>query len=248
MKAASPAEADAAPARERAAEDVLLGRWLCPVVWRPSPRARRISLRIDPVRGVVVVTLPPRVPRRLGVALLQTNAAWASQRLGALAPALVLEDGAVVRLGDVPHAIRHEPDVLGESFLAEGEVVITGARRQLPRRALALLRAEAGRRIGSRASRHAMVLGVAPRAIRLKDTRSRWGSCAPDGTLAFSWRLVMAPDWVMDYVVAHEMAHLREMNHSPRFWAQVARLSPHRLAAHEWLRRHGPGLLRVGRA
>ena len=72
------------------------------------------------------------------------------------------------------------------------------------------------------------------------------GSCAPDGTLAFSWRLVMAPDWVLDYVVAHEVAHLRELNHSPRFWAHVARLTPHRDAAVEWLRLNGPALLRVG--
>jgi predicted metal-dependent hydrolase len=87
---------------------------------------------------------------------------------------------------------------------------------------------------------------VRPQAIRLKDTRSRWGSCAPDGTLAFSWRLVMAPDWVLDYVVAHEVAHLRELNHSSRFWAHVERLTPHRDAAVEWLRQHGPALLRVG--
>jgi hypothetical protein len=84
------------------------------------------------------------------------------------------------------------------------------------------------------------------KGVLLKDTRSRWGSCAPDGTLAFSWRLVMAPGWVLDYVVAHEVAHLVELNHSDRFWAHVARLSPHREAAVDWLRRNGPGLLRVG--
>ena len=96
------------------------------------------------------------------------------------------------------------------------------------------------------AAGHAAALQVKPRVIRLKDTRSRWGSCAPDGTLAFSWRLVMAPDWVLDYVVAHEVAHLRELNHSHRFWAHVERLTPNRDAAVEWLRAHGPALLRVG--
>jgi predicted metal-dependent hydrolase len=89
-------------------------------------------------------------------------------------------------------------------------------------------------------------LGVAIKAIRVKDTQSRWGSCAPDGTLAFSWRLVMAPDAVLDYVVAHEVAHLRELNHSPRFWAHVKALAPHRDEAEAWLREEGPGLLRVG--
>jgi predicted metal-dependent hydrolase len=87
------------------------------------------------------------------------------------------------------------------------------------------------RRISAAAQPHAAALGVQPRAIRLKDTRSRWGSCAPDRTLAFSWRLLLAPDWVLDYVVAHEVAHLREMNHSDRFWALCESLTPHREAA-----------------
>ena len=108
------------------------------------------------------------------------------------------------------------------------------------------VRLAAERRLITSVGPHATALGVTPRAIRLKDTRSRWGSCAPDGTLAFSWRLVMAPDWVLDYVVAHEVAHLRELNHSARFWAHVDRLTPHRDAAVEWLRVEGPALLRVG--
>jgi predicted metal-dependent hydrolase len=108
------------------------------------------------------------------------------------------------------------------------------------------MQAEARRRIMAVATRHAATLGVRIAALRLKDTRSRWGSCAPDGTLAFSWRLVMVPDPVLDYVVAHEVAHLVEMNHSGRFWSQVARLSPHRDAAVAWLRAQGPALLRVG--
>ena len=123
---------------------------------------------------------------------------------------------------------------------------MTGAREFLPRRAADFLKAEAKRRIGALVQPHATALGVRPRTIRVKDTRSRWGSCAPDGTLAFSWRLVMAPEWVTDYVVAHEVAHLREMNHSARFWALVAQLTPHREAAVDWLRLEGPALLRVG--
>ena len=82
--------------------------------------------------------------------------------------------------------------------------------------------------------------------MAVKDTRSRWGSCAANRNLAFSWRLVMAPRFVQDYVAAHEVAHLRHMNHGPRFWALVAELTPHTTAAVEWLRTHGPRLLRVG--
>ncbi len=219
----------------------------CPVRWRRSPRARRVSLRIDPRAGEVVVTLPPRAGRRAGMALLTTHAAWVMERLAALAPHITFTPGARVPLGGIPHVIRHDPAVRGGAFLAEeGAIVVTGAPEFLPRRVADFLRAEARRRIGTLVAGHAAALRVKAKAIRLKDTRSRWGSCAPDGTLAFSWRLVMAPDWVLDYVVAHEVAHLREMNHSPRFWAEVERLTPHRDAAVAWLRTNGPALLRVG--
>jgi predicted metal-dependent hydrolase len=218
----------------------------CPVRWRRSLRARRVSLRIDARAAEVVVTLPPRGSRRAGMALLTLHARWVMDRLAALTPAQAFAIGGTVPLGGVPHAIRHDPGQRGGAFLAEGAIVATGDPAFLTRRVTDFLRAEARRRIGAAAARHGAALGKAPRAIRMKDTRSRWGSCAPDGTLAFSWRLVMAPDWVMDYVVAHEVAHLAELNHSPRFWAHVAALTPHREAAEDWLRRHGPTLLRAG--
>lgn len=225
----------------------------CAVRWRRSSRARRVSLRIDARAGEVVVTLPPRAGRRAGMALLNTHAAWVRERLAALSPHIPFAPGAAVPLGGVPHAIRLAP-AEGEGGAAEpagawlepGAIVVPGPVEALPGRVGAFLRAEARRRIQTLVTGHAAALGARPKAIRLKDTRSRWGSCAPDGTLAFSWRLVMAPDWVLDYVVAHEVAHLKELNHSDRFWAHVARLTPHRDAAVEWLRENGPALLRVG--
>lgn len=220
----------------------------CPVRWRRSTRARRVSLRIDARAGEVVVTLPPRANRRAGVALLTTHAAWVMERLAALSPHVALVPGAEVPLGGVPHVVRWSPGA-GDAAarLEPGAIVVGGgAEEDVPRRVANFLRAEARRRVEVLSAGHAALLGVRPKALKLKDTRSRWGSCAPDGTLAFSWRLVMAPDWVLDYVVAHEVAHLRELNHSPRFWAHVSRLTPHRDAAVEWLRLNGPALLRVG--
>ena len=177
------------------------------------------------------------------MALLTTHAAWVRERLASLAPRIAFEPGAEVPLGGVPHVLRVVP---GGARLAPGAILLPGPDAALADQTAEFLRGEAQRRIGTLVAGHAGALGARPRAIRLKDTRSRWGSCAPDGTLAFSWRLVMAPDWVLDYVVAHEVAHLRELNHSARFWAQVARLTPHRDAAVAWLRAHGPALLRVG--
>jgi predicted metal-dependent hydrolase len=218
----------------------------CPVRWRRSARARRVSLRIDARSGSVVVTLPPRAGRRQGMALLSTHAAWVAERLAALSPHIPLEPGVELPLGGAPHVIRHQPGSPGGAWLEPGAIVVAGDEEFLARRILDFLKAEARRRIMVLSRGHAATLGVKVRGVRLKDTRSRWGSCAPDGTLAFSWRLVMAPDWVLDYVVAHEVAHLRELNHSERFWVLVAQLTPHRDAAVAWLRENGPGLLRVG--
>jgi len=217
-----------------------------PVRWRPSGRARNVSMRICPREGAVVVTLPPRTGRRDGLRLIRDHADWVLEKLAGLAPAVVFAPGVALRLGGARHVIRHEPRLRGGAFLDGDAIVVTGAREFLPRRVGDFLRGEAKRRIGALAAPHAASLDVRLRAIRVKDTRSRWGSCAPDGTLAFSWRLVMAPVWVADYVVAHEVAHLRELNHSARFWALVARLTPHREPAVAWLRVNGPGLLRVG--
>jgi predicted metal-dependent hydrolase len=216
------------------------------VRWRPSTRAQRVSLRVCPRDGAVVVTLPPREGRRAGLALLKLHGGWVMERLAALAPAQPFAPGVKIPIGGTLHRLRHDPAACGGAFLDGRDLVVTGEAEFLRRRVTDFLRAEARRRVTARVGPHAATLGARPGPIRVKDTRSRWGSCAPDGTLAFSWRLVMAPDWVLDYVVAHEVAHLREMNHSPRFWAHVGRLAPQRDAAVEWLRVEGPALLRIG--
>ena len=218
----------------------------CPVRWHRSARAQRVSLKICPREAAVVVTLPMRGSRRAGMALLTEHAAWVAQRLAAIEAPPALTPGAEIPIGDVPHLIMHEPSRRGPGGIEGQALIVTGAAEFLPRRVCDLLRAEAARRIAVALAPHAKALAVRPAAVRLKDTQTRWGSCAANGTLAFSWRLVMAPDWVLDYVVAHEAAHLRELNHSPRFWALVEARTPHRHAATDWLKRHGPRLLRVG--
>ena len=218
----------------------------CIVHWRRSAKARRVSLKISPREAAVIVTLPPRAHRRAGMALLNEHAAWVTQRLAAMETPPALAPGAQVFVGDVLHTIIHAPERRGGLAVEGGCLMVSGGLEFLPRRVMDFLRAEAARRINLAIPPHAEALGVRPRAVRLKDTQTRWGSCAANGTIAFSWRLVMAPDWVLDYVVAHELAHLRELNHSPRFWALVEARTPHRDAATAWLKANAARLLRVG--
>jgi len=216
------------------------------VEWRRNRRARRVSLRIDPCGGGVVVTLPMRAGRGAGVALLMNHADWVANRLAALPDALPFADGSLVPIGDVPHRICHMPESCGGVWLQDGELHVSGAQEFIRRRITDFLRAEALRRLSALVAMKSAVLGVTARRITVKDTRSRWGSCAVDGSLAFSWRLVMTPEFVQDYVAAHEVAHLKYMNHGKRFWNVVDKLTPHAATAIPWLRAEGFRLLRVG--
>jgi predicted metal-dependent hydrolase len=215
------------------------------VEWRRSQRARRVTLRIDPRGGAVVVTLPPRAGRTAGMALLMNHAEWVVERLAALPGHVEFTNGAIVRLHGVEHRIVH----VGGSIpvrVSGREILVGGDRAFLARRVGDFLRAEARRRMSALVAAKAEMADLQPRRVTVKDTRSRWGSCAANRCLYFSWRLVMAPRFVQDYVAAHEVAHLRHMNHGARFWTLVEELTVHTEAAVAWLREEGPGLLRIG--
>ncbi len=215
------------------------------VEWRRSARARRISLRIDPKGGAVVITLPTRAARQSGMALLMDNAAWVSERLAALPGQIAFEHGAEVPLHGIAHRIHHIGG-RGGVWLEGRQINVTGDPAFLARRVTDFLRATARDRLAALALEKSALAGVRPKRVSVKDTRSRWGSCAADRSLAFSWRLILAPEFVQDYVAAHEVAHLRHMNHGPQFWALVGELTPHTDAAMQWLRSEGPRLLRIG--
>jgi predicted metal-dependent hydrolase len=216
------------------------------VSWRRSARATRVSLRIDPGLGAVVVTLPPRASRGAGMALLIDHAGWVSDRLAALPEALPFVAGAEVPIGGVPHRICHRPRGRGGAWIEGSEIHVAGDAAFLSRRVHDLLRALARKRLGALALDKAALIEAPVTRLTVRDTTSRWGSCASGGGLSFSWRLVMAPDHVQDYVAAHEVSHLRHMNHGRRFWTLVDRLSPHTESAKTWLHENGARLLRVG--
>ena len=108
------------------------------------------------------------------------------------------------------------------------------------------MKREAKRDIEALVAKHSATIGQRARAIRFRDTKSRWGSCTSDGTLSFSWRIMMAPPLVIDYLVAHEVAHLKEMNHSARFWKLCRELCPETDRCKDWLKRNGTALQAIG--
>ncbi|MCR6629558.1 MAG: M48 family metallopeptidase [Magnetospirillum sp.] len=213
------------------------------VTVKRSALARRISLRIDPVRGPVLM-LPAKARLAEGERFLLAHRVWLAERLARLPGKVALADGARVPLLGVSHAIRHAPGARRGVWVEDGAILVSGLPEHVGRRVGDFLKAEAKRLIVPRAHDMAARLERKPGRITVKDTRSRWGSCSSAGDLAFSWRLVLAPEGVLDYVVAHEVAHLVEMNHSPAFWAVVERLAGDVRAPRRWLRAHGPGLHR----
>ncbi|MCG8589173.1 MAG: M48 family metallopeptidase [Proteobacteria bacterium] len=213
---------------------------------RINARARRISLKVDPAYDRAVLVLPSARALSEGLSFAESRRAWLRTELAKLAPRVAFADGAVVPYRGEPHAVRHRPEARAGVWRRAGEIHVSGRAEHLPRRLVDWLRAEARRAFSTQATVMAAEIGREVARIGVRDPKSRWGSCAPDGGLSFSWRLVLAPASVLDYVVAHEVAHLVEANHGPDFWALVARLHPGHLADRRWLKQHGAALHRYG--
>ena len=222
-----------------------------PVAIRASARARRLSLRVDAVTRGVELVLPRRAPIDAAVDFVARHRGWIEARIAAMPPPLHLADGATVPVLGVPHRIRRIVEAPGKLTLspvtiADGEIRVRGDSAHLSRRIIDHLKALAKREFAVRARLLAARLGKNVTRVGVRDPKSRWGSCSSKGALSFSWRLIFAPEPVIDYVVAHEVAHLVEMNHSPRFWRVVASLCPDAPTARAWLRRHRLELLTYG--
>jgi len=213
---------------------------------RRSGRARRITLNVDPASGAVKLVLPRRTALEEGLAFARDKRRWIGSRLKALPPRIAFTEGAVVPVLGVPHVIGHEPAARRGVWRQDGTIRVSGRREHLARRVEDFLRREAGAELSDRAHAKAESIGHKIERITLRDPKSRWGSCSSSGRLNFSWRLILAPEAVLDYVVAHEVAHLEHMNHGPRFWALVAELTPEVGRPRRWLRAQGNSLLRYG--
>ncbi|MHA1109048.1 MAG: M48 family metallopeptidase [Alphaproteobacteria bacterium] len=212
---------------------------------RRSRRARRFLLHVD-VSGMAELVIPRRAAFADGMAFAREKAGWIQSHLAAVPQPVPFTDGhSFPLLGEELH-IRHVDQLFEDFWRRRSDLFVACARAQLPQRVESWLRAEAGRQIRTRARHKADHIGRKIARISLRDTRSQWGSCTHKGALNFSWRLVMAPEPVLDYVVAHEVAHLAELNHTRRFWDVVDGLCADVADSRAWLRCNGAGLHRYG--
>jgi predicted metal-dependent hydrolase len=223
---------------------------LIAVALRRHPRARNYTLRLKSATGEPVLTMPKRGSLRQAQDFLDRHTGWLLAEMRKLPKGQPIVDGALIPLRGVPHRIRHAVASRGTTAATssggEPTIAVAGAREHLRRRVIDFMKREAKRDLERAVLRHAGNLGVRPSAVRLRDPTSRWGSCAINGHLSFSWRLIMAPPHVLDYLAAHEVAHLREMNHGPRFWRLVDSLGVDARAARAWLSAEGQRLHAIG--
>ena len=217
---------------------------------RRHRQARRYTLRINAANREVVLTMPPRGSVRQAREFAQKHGAWIAARLRRLPAGAPFEHGAMLPLRGVGHRIEHRRGARGTVWIEAQEderlICVAGQAPHLRRRVEDYLKREAKRDLEAASRQAALALGVEVRRVSVRDQSSRWGSCSSTGVLSYSWRLILAPPFVLDYLAAHEVAHLIEMNHSRRFWRLVERICPDMARAKSWLDAHGADLHRYG--
>lgn len=236
---------------EPQAIEVIFDRSIYLVRMRRHRQARRYTLRIAAATREVILTMPPRGTVKEAREFAQKHGGWIAARLGRLPEALRFTPGIAVPLRGVPHCITHRRGARGTVWTETDSdglrlLCVAGEAPHIDRRIGDFLRREAKRELEAASLRYASELGVSVRRVSVRDQASRWGSCSTAGVLSYSWRLILAPSFVLNYLAAHEVAHLVEMNHSVRFWRLLRRLFPDHERAKVWLDVHGSDLHRYG--
>lgn len=216
--------------------------------------ARRFTLRVRGATSDIVLTMPSGATLRQAQEFAQRHGGWVADRVARLPQRTPFVPGATIPLRGAEHILRHcsmsngrRGPVWVENFDGNPSICATGEPVHFERRIADFLRREARHDLESAVSRHAAKAGRQPISLSLRDTSSRWGSCSAKGALNFSWRLILAPPFVLDYLAAHETAHLRHHDHSNKFWALTKSLCPETERAEAWLKTHGAQLHRYGR-
>jgi predicted metal-dependent hydrolase len=219
---------------------------------RRHPGARRLTLRVSRTSRAVIVTIPVQCNLDEAGTFLNRHIDWVRERLDSLPDPVPFRDGVAMPLRGEPHKVvftgNKQSRIVTVVAVAghRPEIRVPGCLDTAPRRLRNWLFEEARSDLAMRVGQHTRALQLKSKKIAVRDQTSRWGSCSSTGVLSFSWRLILAPPHILDYVAAHEVAHLAEMNHGPRFWAIVKKAYPEFQAAKTWLLVFGLDLHRYG--
>lgn len=217
-----------------------------PLRLRRNTRALRMILRIDNKLEGAIITLPIWTSEREALLMVQERSDWILTKLNTIPPKIAFESGVKIPLLGKYYNIFHDPNQREVVIKSSNEIRLGGRQEHVSRRLGDWLRKEAKIIIQSKAIEMAEKYNWKIGRISVRDTKSRWGSCASNGNLSFCWRLILAPEWVLNYVIAHEVSHLRHMNHGPEFWQTVANFNVRIDDARVWLRKNADQLQRYG--
>lgn len=205
---------------------------------RHSKRARRLALFIDRAQGDVVLTWPLGASEKKVLRFIEKNHGWIAQARARTPRPRCFTPGLALSILNKTYDIIHLPG-RGLTRMESDRIVVRGAAAHFSRRLKDFLKEQAKQVLTQKTAEKLSRLGLAPASLRVIDPKTRWGSCSSKGDLMFSWRLVLMPPVVLDYVVAHEVAHRVHMNHSKKFWALCAELSENAAYARDWLKKNG---------
>jgi predicted metal-dependent hydrolase len=213
-----------------------------------NPRATRLSMRVDAVKREIRITMPTYTPTSAAFEFVAMKKEWIGARLQSAPDIAPLVPGSQLAVQGEAHVICWQQDWPRQITCADGELRLGGPEAMVAQRILRWLKAEARAIFADEIAHYCKVAGEAPLRLQLGDPRSRWGSCSSRGTIALSWRLIMAPAYVRRSVIAHEVAHIRHMDHSVQFYAWMDTIyEGDRKSADRWLKMYGTGLQLVGR-
>ncbi len=212
------------------------------VLVKPNVRARGLTLRYNLKKSCFVASVPKRISKKAIVEFLTEHHHWMQKQIDALPVTQSILEQGIVTIEGTPRRLVHEHGTGVKTTLTEDSLIISCRPERLPRALQRYLIQHAEKIISDLAYTKAKLINKRIAKITLRDTTSRWGSCASDGSLSFSWRLIMAPMATIDYVVAHEVAHLQHFDHSPAFWAVCRDLSENYTGGKHWLKLNGAQL------
>jgi hypothetical protein len=220
-----------------------------PLIVRVNRRAKQLILKVDPVAGEILATAPSKRAIPEAIRFAQDRIDWIAAQLTDHLRGKPFSPGMRIPFAGVEHVLINDP-ASRRSIRIDSELFpairVGGQPEHLNRRVSDWLKREARKQITAKVDEYCAVLDNKRSRINIRDTRSRWGSCSSDGVLSFSWRLIMAPPKILNYVAAHECAHLIHLNHSPAFWRVVRSLGVDARAAADWLDSNGPTLFTYG--